>query len=282
MLISAWSTKRSTDAFVISITGLKQDGVSLQRGINSLVEESDALKLEVLSLRETIAGLEAEIEHLTKRVVYMPYKRTVYLSFDDGPSENTGAILDILRHYGVKATFFVAGNGSTYGRKMYQRIVDEGHALGNHTYSHDYARVYSSTEAYWADHVRLEELLIEATGVRPQILRFPGGSNNTVSHKYGGTDIMDQLIEMVLDKGYYYIDWNVTSQDAAVATQDVAVIIEAVLTRVRNVVNPIILFHDSSAKTTTVEALPVIIETLLDQGFSFDVLGPTSYSVRFQ
>ena len=86
----------------------------------------------------------------------------------------------------------------------------------------------------------------------------------------------------MLFRSYHYIDWNVTSQDAAVQTQDVGVIIEAVLSRTRTVVNPIILFHDSSVKTTTVEALPIIIETLLDLGFSFDVLSPTSYSVRFQ
>lgn len=264
MLLSAWSN------------------FDLQRAITDLVEQRDALKLDVYGLQETIAGLEAEIEFLTKRVVYMPYKRTAYLTFDDGPSQNTGAILNVLSQYGVKGTFFVAGNGSAFGRNMYQRIVDEGHALGNHSYSHDYARIYTSTEAYWADHMRLEELLFEATGIRPQILRFPGGSNNAVSHKHGGADIMNQLIEMVLDKGYCYIDWNVTSLDAAVLRQDVDVIIEAVLTRVRTVVNPIILFHDTSAKTTTVEALPVIIEALLDLGFSFDVLSPTSYSIRFQ
>ena len=281
MLLLAWSSKQSVDAFNHSIIDLKQEGFDLQRAITDLAAQSEALKLEVYGLQETLAGLEAEIEFLRKRVVYMPQKRTVYLTFDDGPSQNTAAILNILSRYGVKATFFVAGNGSEFGRNMYRRIVEEGHALGNHTYSHDYARIYTSPEAYWADHMRLEELLYEAAGVRPQILRFPGGSNNTVSLKYGGADIMDSLTEMALEKGYYYIDWNVTSQDAAVPTQDVDVIIETVLSRVRTVVNPIILFHDNSAKTTTVEALPVIIESLLDLGFSFDVLSPTSYSIRF-
>ena len=282
LISSAWAAQRALNASAQQIVDLEQSVVSQQHAIEGLVQLSKDLELGLKAQQEVIAGLEAEMARLAARVVYMPCKRTVYLTFDDGPSRNTEIILDILKRYGVKATFFVAGNSTSFGRAMYKRIIDEGHALGNHTYSHDYAKIYTSVEAYWEEHLRLEDLLFEATGTRPQIIRFPGGSNNTVSSKYGGVEIMDQLTQMVTGKGYRYIDWNLTSLDAAAVTQDAQLIIESVLSRVSTILNPIVLMHDSSSKTTTVEALPTIIEELHDLGFTFDVLSPTSYSVRFK
>ncbi|MBB6217680.1 peptidoglycan/xylan/chitin deacetylase (PgdA/CDA1 family) [Anaerosolibacter carboniphilus] len=183
--------------------------------------------------------------------------------------------------YKIHGTFFVNGTNASQGKELYKRIVSEGHAIGNHTYSHDYERIYTSIESYLQDHRKLETLIYEETGIRPKIIRFPGGSNNTVSHRYGGKDFMRKLIQRMEEEGYQYFDWNVTSKDASSACPSKDTIIEAVLKNVEEKENAIILFHDSAAKTSTVEALPIIIEALKKKGYSFSTLTEDSYYVHF-
>jgi peptidoglycan/xylan/chitin deacetylase (PgdA/CDA1 family) len=186
-----------------------------------------------------------------------------------------------LAEYNIKGTFFVNGNNTSQGREIYKRIISEGHAIGNHTYSHNYERIYASIEDYLQDHQRLEALLYEAVGIRPKIIRFPGGSNNTVSHRYGGKDFMKKLIRKMENEGYQYFDWNITSKDASSRTPSKDTIIQGVLKDVDHKENAIILFHDSTPKTTTVDALPVIIEALKKKGYDFHVLIEDSYYVHF-
>lgn len=105
----------------------------------------------------------------------------VYLTFDDGPADNTDAILKVLKKYNVKATFFVVGKTDEYSKKMYQRIVDEGHTLGLHSYSHKYSEIYQNLNSYKNDLTKLSDLIYDVTGVRSRYVRFPGGSSNQVS-----------------------------------------------------------------------------------------------------
>lgn len=107
--------------------------------------------------------------------------RKVYLTFDDGPSSNTGRILDILAEYDVKATFFVVGKTEEKYQSLYKRIVEEGHTLAMHSFSHKYNEIYQSRESYVEDLSKLQEFLYETTGVWCRYCRFPGGSSNTVS-----------------------------------------------------------------------------------------------------
>lgn len=207
--------------------------------------------------------------------------KTVYLTFDDGPSTNTGKILDILAEHDIKATFFVCGSNTEEGKKLYKRIVDEGHAIGNHTYSHNYKYIYSSEENFLEDFYRLEELIYSVTGVRPEIMRFPGGSNNTVSRRYSDDAFMERITTKILFEGYQYFDWNVDSLDASKVTQSKDVIVKAVLNGVLNNDISIVLFHDSWPKTTTVEALPIILKELLDRGYTFEPLTKDSYYKHF-
>lgn len=190
-------------------------------------------------------------------------------------------ILDILAAYNIHGTFFVNGTNTSQGKDLYKRIISEGHAIGNHTYSHNYGKIYTSAESYLEDHMRLEKLIYEEVGIRPKIMRFPGGSNNKVSHRYGGKNIMGHIIQKMENKGYHYFDWNVTSKDASSATPSKDTIVQAVLQDVELRNDAIILFHDSQAKTTTVEALPVIIEELKKKGYDFHVLTENSYQVHF-
>lgn len=183
--------------------------------------------------------------------------RKVYLTFDDGPSANTNAILDILAQYNVKATFFVtATNAEAYG-DCYKRIVEEGHSIGIHSYSHRYQEIYSSLENYQADFKLLQEYLKEQTGQDVKICRFPGGSSNTVSRVP-----MSQIIDWVTAEGFTYYDWNVSGGDADNNHVSTQTIYENTIRGINEHSNVHVLLHDSGNKTSTVEALPLIIEEI--------------------
>ena len=181
----------------------------------------------------------------------------VYLTFDDGPSENTAKILDILKEKDVKATFFVTGNEEESAKELYQRIVAEGHTLGMHSYSHKYSVIYSSLESFQDDFNRLRTYLTEITGVEPQIMRFPGGSSNQVSN----ID-MREFIRYVGAPGVTYYDWNVASGDATSQAYTPGELVENVMKDVVKYDTSIVLMHDASGKGTTVEALGPMIDQL--------------------
>lgn len=183
--------------------------------------------------------------------------RRVYLTFDDGPSANTDRILDILNQYGVKATFFVvAKEGYT---DQYRRIVEDGHTLAMHSYSHKYSEIYASLDAYKEDLTKLHDFLYELTGEDCTIVRFPGGSSNTVSH----VD-MRELIDYLNEENMVYYDWNVSSGDASGGKKSIAQIKKNVLGNIDQYSNAVVLFHDASGKDSTVDALPAIIEEILE------------------
>lgn len=209
-------------------------------------------------------------------------KKTVYLTFDDGPSTNTAKILDILSEYNIKATFFVIGKSGDFEKSLYKRIIDEGHALGNHTYSHNYKNIYSSEENFLQDFKELEDYVYQLTEIKMDIMRFPGGSNTTMPHKYSDDKFMKRITTKILYDEYQYFDWNVDSKDAKVAKQDKDIIINTVLEGARQNNPAIVLFHDSLPKTTTVEALPIIIEELLEENYTFEVLSKDSFYVQFK
>lgn len=191
--------------------------------------------------------------------------KRAYLTFDDGPSQNTRKILDILDRYGVKATFFVIGKPNMTDE--YRLIVERGHTIALHSYSHKFSEIYSSEQAYFNDIRKLRNLIYEATGYSPNILRFAGGSSNTISNKHC-KGIMKRLVVAVEEQGYVYFDWNVDSGDADDNNVPAEKLIENIKNRIgrMNVIN--ILMHDTGrTKNTTVEALPEIIEFLQQNGY---------------
>ena len=184
---------------------------------------------------------------------------SVYLTFDDGPSAETDRILDILKEYNVKATFFVIGKTDENSVKAYQRIVEEGHTLGMHSYSHQYAQVYASQEAFEDDLTSLQDYLFSITGMESTFYRFPGGSSNKVSKIP-----MSDLIQCLKERNITYFDWNVSSGDASGTQLSSQTIINNVMNGINGAhKNYVVLFHDSAAKKTTVDALPEIIEQIL-------------------
>lgn len=193
--------------------------------------------------------------------------KTIYLTFDDGPSPNTPRIISILNSYGIKATFFV--KNTSYNGYM-KDIVDNGNVIALHSYTHDYKKIYSSDEAFYQDLQDISDLVYLQTGVRSNIMRFPGGGSNTVSKKYS-PGIMTRLTQGVADRGYIYYDWNCSSGDAIKNTVPKDTIV-ANCKRVPAAKNVIVLLHDTDAKSTTVEALPEIIEYYQSCGYTFSTI----------
>lgn len=183
--------------------------------------------------------------------------RKVYLTFDDGPSSNTGRILDILAEYDVKATFFVVGKEDETYQPLYNRIVEEGHTLAMHSYSHKYQEIYQSKESYVQDLTKLQEFLYDTTGVWCRYCRFPGGSSNKVSK----VD-MHELIEYLDEQDMTYFDWNIVSGDATNDYISSGDIIRNCMRRLGEFDEAIILMHDAAEKDSTVEALPGLIEQI--------------------
>lgn len=183
----------------------------------------------------------------------------VYLTFDDGPSANTEKILDILDEYDIKATFFVVGNESRTAREALKQIVERGHTLGMHSYSHKYSDIYSSEEDFAADFEKLRSYLEEVTGVTSNVYRFPGGSSNTVSKLD-----MRVFIDYLESEGVCFYDWNISSGDAGSKQLTVDQIVENATKGIERRGTSVILLHDAVSKTITLEALPLIIEKILE------------------
>lgn len=182
--------------------------------------------------------------------------RYVYLTFDDGPSIYTDEILDILAEYDVKATFFVCGKPDAKYTDSYKRIVDEGHTLGMHSYSHKYSDIYSSVDAFSEDLKKLRHFLYDTTDVLPKYYRFPGGSSNKVTK----ADIHD-LMDVLESEGVTYYDWNVSAgDDRAGATKDT--IYNNIVGNIPKFKHCIVLMHDAADKKSTVDALPEVIEAI--------------------
>ncbi len=210
---------------------------------------------------------------------YPKATKTCYLTFDDGPSKNTLKILKILKKYDAKATFFVIGTNSNLN--YLKKIEKGGHAIGLHSNTHDYGKIYKSTNAFFDDINKLSKKIDKKIGITPKIMRFPGGSNNTISKKYR-KGIMSDLVTEVQIKGYAYFDWNVDSGDASGHNVAPNRIVKNVLNQAKKKNSICVLMHDTAAKNTTVTALPAIIEGLKKQGYKFEVLTENTYGYHYK
>lgn len=265
--------------FAVSTLKLKKNNKALQNKMNSFNAERESYINDAKQQKENEEKLNKKIQELEQQLSAKrngkpteSTHKTIYLTFDDGPSPNTPKILEILKKYDVKATFFVI---NTKYNGYLKDIVNEGHAIGLHSASHDYKTVYSSEGGFFDDFQKIEDVVFNETGQRPNIIRFPGGSSNTVSKKYC-PGIMTLLTKKVHEKGWEYFDWNVSSGDA----DGNHVPVERIISNCKKLPKAAecnILMHDTAAKGTTVEALPTVIEFYKSQGYSFSVVTKDSY-----
>ena len=206
-------------------------------------------------------------------------QKLIYLTFDDGPSDTvTPKILKILKKYNVPATFFIIDYGQSEERiKTLKSAIADGHTIAIHGYSHDYGEIYKSVPAFMDNIEKLDKKIRDDLDYEPFLMRFPGGSSNTVS-KDACDGIMSELVKKVQEEGYYYSDWNVDSIDASGNGISADRILASVKKGCSKKQYNIVLMHDSDAKTTTVEALPKIIEWAKKEGYTFAAMekgGPT-------
>lgn len=198
--------------------------------------------------------------------------KIVYLTFDDGPSQNTAKVLDILKKNKIHGTFFVTGTNQRYNY-LIKRAYDEGNTIALHSYTHNYS-IYRSEKTYFEDLKNVSDMVEKLIGKKSYYIRFPGGSSNTVSRRYN-RGIMSRLTKEVQNRGYKYYDWNSSSGDASANTVPTRQIINNATNYSLDHIN--ILFHDSAAKTTTVEALQSIIDHYKKRGYVFKRITDVSY-----
>lgn len=269
------------------LAGLRESHTSLQADYDELKVQYEAA-LSSKSGKSSGSSSQSNSSSSSEKVDYTGKK--VYLTFDDGPSKNTTAILEVLAKYNIKGTFFVIGDGTS--KELMKKIVDEGHSIGIHTYDHDYNATYKNLDAFKENITKCREKILDATGVETTLFRFPGGANNTVSmYKNADKGInrnckVSEAIEWIHSEGLEFYDWDIDSGDTEATKVAASTIKNNTISRVKTYCkkndNCIVLMHDAGAKTTTPEALPEIIETLLELGFKFEALSPTSYNHQFK
>ena len=206
-----------------------------------------------------------------------PAEKVVYLTFDDGPSKNTAAVLDVLAEKGVPATLFVIGAETERGISLYRRMLDEGHAVGLHTYTHRYDEIYASADAYFADIGKLGDHLQETVGIRPVIFRFPGGSNNSTA----SPEVLDEIKTRAEKMGLCWFDWNALGKDDRSWVSAAEDICQSVVDTAGDRKRIVVLMHDDGMRTTAAEAVSLIIDHYKSEGYRFDVLTAETDPVRF-
>lgn len=202
--------------------------------------------------------------------------KAVYLTFDDGPSANTEAVLDALAARNQKATFFVVGKNIAGREAVLKRAVEEGHTVGIHGYSHDYDATYASVEAFLEDFHQAYEAVYQACGVYPTVFRFPGGSVNAYSRA-----TYQQIIAEMVRRGFVYYDWNVSSEDATGKAYTADELVSTVTQGVMQTPHAIVLMHDAADKTATADAVPLLLDQLTSMGYFCDKLDTDVQPVTF-
>ena len=233
------------------------------------LEEAEAKKKEEELKIEEVKKME---ENVASSETYTPPRgnKIVYLTFDDGPGPYTSKLLDVLKKYNVKATFFVTCNRAQY-RNMITRAYNEGHSIGLHSCSHTYSKVYASVDAFMDELDSISDVVKTATGNETKLVRLPGGSSNTVSKKYQKGVVTD-IVKKLTDEGYTYFDWNVSSGDAGEAKNTETVYNN--VTRGLKGNYSIVLQHD--VKGFSVDAVERIILFGKKYGFTFKALNVDS------
>ena len=239
----------------------------LENQVNEMVNErSSSVQTELVTGEEVIAsGQKGDAEEPLS--TSQTESNRVYLTFDDGPTSQTQEILDILEKYNAKATFFVVANESDEAIQAYKNIVEAGHTIGIHSYTHEYTEIYSSLEAFQKDVTRMADMIYNITGVRTRLYRFPGGSANTVC-----ATSKEELIRWLDAEGYIYYDWNALSGDAVTKGLSTTTLVNNVMDGVNKKKNgaSIVLMHDLATRHNMVEALEPLLQRLQEEGYQVD------------
>ncbi len=237
--------------------------LAYQQYQEALIKEQEELERK---RQEKLPKLtEAGIENMNH--IYSSDTKRAFLTFDDGPSNNTNRILDILNEKGIKATFFVLGSNVEKKPEVVKRMYDEGHFIANHGYSHVYETIYQTPQAVLDEYNKCNQLVRDAIGEQEynsHVFRFPGG---LVGGKYA--DIKNQANDLLLQNNIVHVDWNALNGDSETTSPTIEYEMQRIQETVGNKQSVVILMHDAQAKKVTVEALSSIIDYLQGQGYEF-------------
>ena len=202
-----------------------------------------------------------------------------YLTFDDGPTTNiTPQILDTLRRYNIKATFFEVGSLIKANPDMARRVYEEGHLIANHSQNHEYAELYASTENFMNEINECYEVIKSVTdGEEPfKLVRFPGGGFNSSADSYA--PVKQAAKESLKEQGFYFCDWNTLNGDAEGKTKNASELLTYLQENSAGYNNLVVLMHDAAAKQATADYLGSAIEWLTEQGYTFHRLDDIEYN----
>lgn len=266
-------------ASVVSCGSKKSEQEIVPENVNSNITTTQAPEEDTSSKPEGVASIpEAEVENdLLEIVENSSAQKYAYLTFDDGPTEKiTPKVLDVLRRYDVKATFFQVGSYVKKLPDMTRRVHEEGHLVASHSYTHGYDKLYSDDETFREEVQDSYDLIAQTIGEEPfKLFRFPGGGYNSGS--YG--EEKQEYKKSLEDMGFYYIDWNALNGDAEGKTKNAAGLLEYFKdTMPDDGENLVILMHDAATKQATVDALDDIIDYLIAEGYTFHRLDDIPYS----
>ena len=250
----------------------------------TLSAEVEQIKTEITTTQESLNKVKAEYETVKATLYYKKYP-TAFLTFDDGPSQSTAAILDILNQNNIKATFYCNArqlDGTTMYDDVLKRIVNEGHILAVHSYSHDYELIYSSKKAFFDDLDTALKILETKSGAKINLIRLPSGtaSAKMFCKKYGGSEeVFSEIMEELEKRGIHVADWNIDTNDWSPKTTSESISANVKKDAQRRLNSTyktaIVLMHN---KDKSVAALPGVITTLKDSGFQFEPMKPGGYT----
>lgn len=257
---------------------LKEKNNALSKQLSSLKDSNNKLKDELGQAQTDKQALQNKYDDAQKRLSKTSAAKTAYLTFDDGPSPYTAKLIEILAKNKVHATFFVVGTNVQHYGNVVKMAYANGNSIGIHCYNHDYPKIYNSTKSFFQDFDSIDAQLTTLLGASPEICRFPGGTGNTVSIRYGGPHFMQKVIPHVVQKGITPIDWDVDAGDAESHPASKKEVVNNILKQAVRYNKPVILCHDT--KESTVNAIPSVIKELKKQGYALEALSPSAISCQ--
>ena len=272
------SLSQSSDQAQSQLTDLSSQLQDIQKKVDSLQSQNAVLQDENKALQTPSPTAAA-----TASATADSNKKVAYLTFDDGPTEYTSKVLDVLRQLNVKATFFITfqNKDTPEKRALLKQEADEGHTIGVHCWNHSYPVCYKSEQSFLDDFNQMKNVIEEVTGITPRVNRFPGGTDNTVSMTYSHEILMPTLEKDVTAMGYKTFDWNAGGEDANTSDPNrpttSAAFLQVILRDAGDQANLVVLIHDKfdfSAATAS-----ALIKELKKRGYTFDVLTPASPTV---
>jgi peptidoglycan/xylan/chitin deacetylase (PgdA/CDA1 family) len=270
-IVSSFVTLRQLD-------GIRSDNARVQSELSEQKNENKKMRSQLDSLASATSGLQSQVAKIQQTRAKMGKNKVAYLTYDDGPSNITPALLDALKANGVHATFFVVGTAAQNHPDVIKRAVAEGNVIGIHSWTHDYKYIYSNETNFFEDFNKLKDYITTLTGIAPTVNRYPGGTSETAGNPNRILRTVDPKVKAM---GFKPFDWNAYAKDAVAGYRPS---VEQTAQNVMSTAGPntlVILSHDTGVNGNDVAALPLIVKGLRERGYSFGTLSTSTPKVQW-